>query len=427
MNNVEEKKNINKKVKKKNKRIVYIALMLIVFYVIYTIYLLTVEQNKVFTVEQGKLYVEETTTGYIIRDETVIKGENYKNGMKQIKAEGERVAANESVFRYYSQNEESLKQKISELDEKIQLAMQETTNLLTSDVKILENQIDEKIKEINKMKDTSKINEYKKEISEMVSKKAKIAGEASPKGSYLKQLIQERATYESKLNSGAEYIKASKAGIVSYRVDGLEDVLTLANMEALSEEFLSNLGLKTGKIIATSNECGKIIDNFSCYIATISSSKQSKEAKVGDKVKIRLPNNVEIDSEVTHIKQEDDNKNLIVLKVNKEVSELINYRKISFDLIWLSYSGLKVPNQAIVEKDGLKYVVRNRAGYLNKILVKVATVNKKEVVNDKYTIIENYDIDELRELGYTDKQINSYKKISIYDEIVMNPDMDKVQ
>lgn len=427
----EEKLNKGKKVKKKNKVIIYIALVLIILYVVYTVFLLTFQSTKLFTVEQGKLYLEETLNGYIIRDETVIKGENYKNGMEQIKTEGEKAAKNESVFRYYSQNESDLKQKISELDEKIQTAMKETENILSSDilateVKTIENQIDEKVKELNKITDMLKIAEYKKEINELVSKKAKIAGDSSKQGSYLKQLIEERAKYESELNSGAEYIKATKSGIVSYRVDGLEETLTPNNIESLSKEYLENLNLKTGKIIATNNECGKIIDNFTCYIATISNSKQAKEAKVGDKVKIRLPNNSEIDSKITYIKQEENDEYLIVLEVKKEISELINYRKISFELIWLSYSGLKVPNEAIAEKDGMKYVVRNRAGYLSKIPVKIGTVNKKDATNDRYTIIENYEADELRELGYTDKQINNYKKISLYDEIIMNPDLEKV-
>lgn len=426
----EEKVNKGKKVKKKNKVIIYIALVLIILYVVYTVFLLTFQSTKLFTVEQGKLYLEETLNGYIIRDETVIKGENYKNGMEQIKTEGEKTAKNESVFRYYSQNESNLKQKILELDEKIQTVMKETENILNSgllatEVKTIENQIDEKVKELNKITDMSKIVEYKKEINELVSKKAKIAGDSSKQGSYLKQLIEERAKYESELNSGAEYIKATKSGIVSYRVDGLEETLTPNNIESLSKEYLENLNLKTGKIIATNNECGKIIDNFTCYIATISNSKQAKEAKIGDKVKIRLPNNSEIDSKITYIKQEENDEYLIVLEVKKEISELINYRKISFELIWLSYSGLKVPNEAIAEKDGIKYVVRNRAGYLSKIPVKIGTVNKKDATNDRYTIIENYEADELRKLGYTDKQINNYKKISLYDEIIMNPDLEK--
>ena len=410
-----------------NKKIIYIALALIIIYVLYAVFLLTSEQSKTFTVEQGKIYIEETNTGFIIRDETVIKGENYKNGMEQIKAEGEKVGVNESVFRYYSQNEGNLKQKIAELDEKIQTVMQESTNIFSSDIKTLENQIDEKVAELNRLTDNSKINEYKKEIGELVAKKARIAGDASPQGSYLKQLIDERAKYESELNSGAEYIKSTRSGIVSYRVDGLEESLNPNNLESLSEEYLNNLGLKTGKIVATNEECGKIIDNFTCYIATISSSEQAKSAEIDDKVKVRLSNNAEIDAKIKYIKHEENDKYLIVLEVNNEITELINYRKISFDLIWLSYSGFKVPNQAIVEKDGLKYVVRKRAGYLSKILIKVATGKKgREASNDKYTIIENYDVEDLEELGYSNSQINSYRGISLYDEVLLNPNLDKI-
>lgn len=417
----------NQKIKKNNKKVIYISLVLIIIYVFYAIFLLTNEQSKTFSVEQGKLYIEETKTGYIIRDEVVIKGENIKNGMEQIKSEGEKVGVDESVFRYYSQNENELKQKIEELDQKIQVSMQETSNILFTDIKNIENQIDEKVIELSKLTDNSKINEYKKEINQLATKKAKIAGESSPQGSYLKELIEERAGYESQLNSGAEYVKTPKSGIVSYRVDGLEETLTPNNLESLSEEFLNNLGLNTGKIVASSNECGKIIDNFSCYIATISSSEQAKEAKVGNSVKIRLSNNSEIDGKIKYIKQENEDKYILVIEVNKEISELINYRKISFDLIWASYTGFKVPNQAIVEKDGLKYVVRKRAGYSTKVLIKIlSNKNGNEATNDKYSIIQNYKTDELKELGFSTKEINSYKGISLYDEIIIKPNLDKI-
>ena len=57
---------------------------------IYTIYLLIKQPTDIFIIEKGNLYQEETDIGYVIRNEKVIKGENYKNGMMQIKAEGER-------------------------------------------------------------------------------------------------------------------------------------------------------------------------------------------------------------------------------------------------------------------------------------------------------------------------------------------------
>ena len=170
-----------------------------------------------------------------------------------------------------------------------------------------------------------------------------------------------------------------------------------------NKEFLEDLNLQTGKIVATSDEAGKIIDNFCCYIATISSSNEAKQAKIGDKIKVRLSNNAEVPATITSIANETDDDILLILQVNEQIEELTNYRKISFDLIWWDETGLKVPNQAIVEENELNYVVRNRAGYLSKILVKITEKG------DKYSIVTAYTTDELKELGFTSEEINNYK------------------
>lgn len=424
--NLEEKQKENnhtkKQVKFNKKMIIYIAIFLVIIYLIYTIYLLIKQPTDIFTIEEGTLYSEETDIGYVIRDEVVIQGENYKNGMEKIKSEGEKVAVNEAVFRYYTKNEDSLTEKIAELDTKIQEAMANETELFTSDMKSLETQIDQKLLEISSINDTTKLEEYKKEINELITKKANIAGDLSPQGSYLKELIEERKNYEKELNSGAEYVNSSKSGVVSYKVDGLEDVLkpTEECFSTLTKQYLENLDLKTGKIVPTSEESGKIIDNTYCYIATISHTEEAKNAEVGDKVKVRLPSGSEVSAEITYIMQEDDDR-VLILKIEKGVEELISYRKISFDLIWWSENGLKVPNQAIVKENDLAYVVRNRAGYLNKLLVKV----KKE--GEKYSIVEPYDTEELKELGFSNEEIISYRKISLYDEVILNPDLTKVE
>lgn len=417
----EKNRKIKVKPEQKKKIVLYIVLIAVVLYIVYTIYLLIKQPTNVFTVEEGTLYQEETDIGYVIRKESVVRGNNYKNGMEQIKAEGERTSKDENIFRYYSTNEESLKQKIAELDTKIQDAMAEDAGIFTADMQSLEDQIDEKLKEINKITDVTTLTEYKKEIDDLVTKKAKIAGDLSPKGSYLNQLIEERKQYESQLNSGAEYVTAPMSGIVSYKVDGLEETLTPDNFGNINKEFLESLNLKTGKVVATSEEAGKVIDNFYCYIATISSSEEAKQAEVGDDIKIRLSNNAEISAEINSIANEENGEVLLILEVNEQIEELINYRKISFDLIWWDETGLKVPNQAIVEVDGLNYVVRNRAGYLSKILVNITRQG------DKYSIVTPYTTEELKELGFSSEEINSYRKISLYDEIILNPDLGKVE
>ena len=417
----QEEKTKKIKPEQKKKIIIYVLLVVAVLYIAYTIYLLIKQPTNVFTIEEGTLYQEETDIGYVIRNETVVRGNNYKNGMEQIKTEGQRASKDENIFRYYSTNEESLKQKIAELDTKIQEAMAQDTGIFTADMKSLEDQIDEKLKEINEITDVATLTEYKKEIDNLITRKAKIAGDLSPKGSYLNELIEERKQYESSLNSGAEYVKVPMSGIVSYKVDGLEETLTPDNFGSINKEFLEELNLQTGKIVATSDEAGKIIDNFCCYIATISSSEEAKQAEVGDSVKVRLSNNAEVPAKINSISYEENGEVLLILQLNEQIEELTNYRKISFDLIWWDATGLKVPNQAIVEQDGLKYVVRSRAGYLNKILVNVTRQG------DKYSIVTAYTTDELKELGFTSEEINTYKKISIYDEIILNPDMSKVE
>jgi len=67
----------------------------------------------------------------------------------------------------------------------------------------------------------------------------------------------------------------------------------------------------------------------------------------------------------------------------------------------------------------LAYVVRNRAGYLTRVLVKV------EKENDSYSIIDNYSSDELKEMGYNSSELNVSTKINMYDEIqtIANPEI----
>ena len=137
----------------------------------------------------------------------------------------------------------------------------------------------------------------------------------------------------------------------------------------------------------------------------------------GSQVTLRLSDTREIDAKIEYNVLQENGDVMIIFRTNKAVEDLISYRKISIDVIWWSYEGLKVPNSAIIEEGGVNYVVRNRMGYSDKILVNIKKQNKN------YSIIENYSTDELRELGWDDKEIYSRKSIGLYDEIVANPNI----
>ena len=256
-----------------------------------------------------------------------------------------------------------------------------------------------------------------------MNKKSKIAGENSPIGSYIKQLYEERSIYESKLTNTAEYVTAPTSGVVSYRVDNLENILTPTDFSTLNKELLEGLDIKTGQIVATNNEEGKVINNFECYIATIMNTENAINSKVGDQVKIRLATSEEIDATIEYkALQENSDEVLIVLKITSQVEELINYRKISFEIIWWSSTGLKVPNSAIIyDENNLAYIIRNRAGYLDKILIKKLKETKS------YTLVDNYKTTELTEKGFSTEEIKKMNNVALYDEIISKPKSEMLQ
>lgn len=412
----EEVRQKNNKIKFNIKLLITIILIVIILaYAIYGAIKLVKNPTNTFIVTNGKISQEENAIGYIVREETVVKGQNYKNGMVKIKSEGEKVAKGESIFRYYSSGENDLKTKIAELDTKIQEVMQNEQSVFTSDIKLLETQIEKELNSVYQVNNIQKIQEYKKNINSNISKKAKISGEQSPSGSYLKQLLSEKEEYENRLNADAEYIVASEPGIVSYRVDGLEETLKTDNFANLDKEFLENLNIKTGQIVASSEEVGKIINNFQCYIIFNSSSNEAKDTKIGNTIKIRLQNADIVNASVENIIEETNGSRTITIKITDNVEKIIAYRKISFDIIWWDADGFRIPNDAIKEENGLSYVVRNRNGYYNKMLVKILKQN------DEYCIVKQYKSEELKELGFSNTQIYNMKNIALYDEIVINP------
>ncbi len=392
-----------------------IALILVIC-LAYNIIALFVNPTDTFMIQNGEVSSTKQSVGYIIREEKLFQGDNYKNGIYQIKTEGQRVAKGDPIFRYYTNNENDLIEKIAKLDSQIQDALEQNqSSIYSSDIAVIDSQIEQKLKEISTTNKISKISEYKKEINNALTKKAKLTGELSPAGSYIKELISKRSEFEKQLNSGAEYIKSTVSGLVSYRIDGLEETLTINNISELTQDYLKNLKLKTGETIPSSDEAGKIVNNYYCYIVIVTDAKEANEVKVNDTLKIVLSTGNEVKAKVHQITEQESGDKLIILKITECVEELINYRKISMEIIWWSANGLKVPNSSIAEKDGMNYIVRKRVGYTDDILVKVL----KRAEN--YSIIENYTSLELKEMGYSTNEIANMKSISLYDEILLKP------
>ena len=135
--------------------------------------------------------------------------------------------------------------------------------------------------------------------------------------------------------------------------------------------------------------------------------------RCGDEVMLRLPSSKEVLAKIVYVVEEENNKRVLVFNITQDVEELIEYREIFVDIIWWSYKGLKVSNSAISEEKDISYVQKSKAGYIEKIYVKVLRQN------DTYSIVQNYTDEELRQLGVDEEYIKNRKELNLYDEILL--------
>ena len=86
---------------------------------------------------------------------------------------------------------------------------------------------------------------------------------------------------------------------------------------------------------------------------------------------LRISEANQVDAIIQYIVQEEGDNRVIVFKITENVEDLTQYREIYVDVIWWSYSGLKISNSAILEENDLSYIERSKAGFSDKIYVKI--------------------------------------------------------
>lgn len=367
-----------------------------------------------FLVAEGSLSLEESTEGYVLREEIVLQNDEPDNGMVQIVPDGEKAAKNEAVYRYYSDSEDRILEEISNLDIQISDEIEQNgSNLISSDISSIERQIESTINEMYKINDVKKINEFRTELESYMTKKAQITGEISASDSKIRQLTNQRNDLQKQLEAESKIVYAPESGVVSYRVDGLEESLKVDDFSYLTTDLLDNYDLKVGVAVPLSQSQAKLINNFNSYIVVSMNTEMASAASVNDNVTLRLPNLKEIKAQVVYVKNDEGNY-IIVFKVDRDIDYLIQYRKISLDVIWWKYSGWKISNSALINENDIMYVEKQKNGFIDKIPVKILRQN------ESYSIVENYTDDELAELGFKEEQISGRVKIKLYDEILLH-------
>lgn len=402
---------------KRNNNLKFVFSIILAIFVIFVFFFSTSKLNNsvdFYTIENGEISYEEPAKAIIIRDEQLLSEEGYEKGITQIALEGEKVAKNSSVIRSYTADEDEKIKQIEDIDKEINKAIEENSiNVLSSDIINIEAKIESYAEKLNGLNDIQKIEEIHKKIDDLMASKTRITADACPEGSAVKQLIKQKNTLLEELNNGANIVKSPTSGIVSYRIDGLEKTLKTNDFSYLNKEVFDSIEIKMGATIPLNNNNCKIINNFDCYIATFMNTEKANTANVGDEVTLRLTTGNILPAKIVYLGESTKDGRVIVFEIREGIENLIEFRKISMDVIWWDYSGYKVSNSVLISRDGKNYVQKYKTTSSEIILVKV----KRQ--NDTYSIISNYTDEELSEMGLSQEEINKRTKIKLYDRLLV--------
>lgn len=360
-----------------------------------------------------------TSQGIIIKDEVVYKAKGTGQLDSSIK-EGERVPAGIEVASI----------NLLEDTSGLKLELIEIENAITSlsktdkDNEVFKNEKDKIFEKQDKLVESiqvainlgqyEKVNNSKMELALYDSKASDISLDNKLIGQSLDKLKERRAILQEEINKNNIKYFTSNSGIVSYLIDGYENIYLAKDFENYTYENLNLESINESNIIDKDVDIGsavfKMIDNFQWFVALkIDDISDVTEYELGQNMTIQFENDEkELIGNIVAINGSSD-KTVIVLKFKDFLHEYYTLRFPKVNIIKSKKEALKIPTKVIIEKDGQKGVfIREING-----IVKFRPISIISEGRD-YTFIDK---------GNSKGQINlpgqenAFKTVSLYDEI----------
>lgn len=347
-----------------------IAVLGILIYCVFFIHAFFGQHLKTYIIDYGNMEDSTSAEGYVIREEEVISS-HYSRPLEPVRDEGERVAKGSVVATVFKQSAEQVEKDIAGIEKKIQSAIKDQEKnklgkmIFTEDIKKIDEDTETKMYELCSLindYDFEKVVQIKNDINNNLRKKAEINGEYGPANQYIKNLENEKKTYEVRLSSLKEDIKTDRAGVVSYNIDGLENVLLPDKISSLNISQLNGLDETLARKQAVTLGAFKIVNNFEAYICIILEDKAKINGmKVNQKAWLRFLGSDDelVPTVISNISKESDGRALVTFKIYEKVESLLNSRKIKVDVVWSTNSGLKMPVSSLIKQKFLSAVIED--------------------------------------------------------------------
>ncbi len=322
-----------------------------------------------------------SATGYIFRDQTVIKAPS--DGYLYCEAdEDERVGLGDAVM-YIYKNEINLaaNNELKEIDEKISELSEalRSSEVFSSDTAKIEQTIAQSLRKVPKLGakgDMDSVTAIASSVNDLIEKRRIISGElaATDRDKEIADLKSQKTQLEQKYNIERTVVHAPVAGAFTSRIDGLEEKLSLSALDNINKDYFKELDklytdAKTSDKVAAGQPIGKIVNNFTWSIAARVSSEQAEGLKVGSALDIRF-SDISVDTVsgvVSKITPEESGKVIIVVKSSKYIDMIYSMSRTKVEFVKRSYEGFRIPAKSLRMLDGEMgvYVIRsNKARFI---------------------------------------------------------------
>lgn len=210
--------------------------------------------------------------------------------------------------------------------------------------------------------------------------------------------------------------KSENSGIVSYKIDNLEEVFTVEKIPEMTYDFIKENSKITYKGQTNQVETGeplyKIVDNFSYYMAIpVDDISKIRSLRKEDKVDLLINSDTSLSGEIVEINKT-DKTGVIVVLLKEKLSEVGLDRQVDVSIIKDRSDSYLVPTSSIVESNntsGLYLLELN--GIVRFRPIKIISQRGEE------TIVERGD-----SKGYIKGKNNKeVRTITVFDQIIKDP------
>lgn len=370
----------------------------------------TLKQKTTYTIVEGTIERSQETNLYLLKRETLI---DYDTTLPvtAIIDQGKRASKNEPVATYKNDSYDEYVSQMADIDKQIQTLVKDLPATYSADIANIESQILDYSVEIQKTTSYVKIQEYKAKLDELAHRKITVLANSTPDSSAIRDLLSQRENLVRLSKESSNTISSPTNGIVTYKIDGLEGSYQYASLESYNANQFNEIITKYDGTL--NSEFGiKIVDNYGVYFLTKTERNDNDQyIKQYSKYRIRISDFENKTLYVSLIKTlQDDSYNYCLFKIDNEIDELIDYRRLSCEIIWNTVSGMAIPTNAIYKdaEKGYDYVLMVYGAEYVKVPIKIVASS------DSIVIADNYSKEEIEAMG-----LDNRFKLELYDELVI--------